>query len=134
MEDNNQDRRKNDALFIDRIEKIHDKFETFQDLLTKHMKEEEEVIRDIHKRLDDFFYDIDPKRHVKHHNYVQELKENEEDVNKIKKDQVAKWIDRIVFAVVTFICASVYFNVKYELNTPVHAPTKIEQSNGPKIP
>lgn len=130
MDDNSQDRRKNDALFIDRIEKIHDKFDNFQKLLTGHMKEEEEMIREINRRIDDFFYDIDPKRHVKHHTFVQELKDSDEDISKIKREQISKWVDRIVFVVVTFICASVYFNVKYELGVPNHQLPRLEQNNG----
>ena len=132
MEEHDQDRRKNDALFLDRIEKIHDKFDAFQELLTKHMKEEEEIIRDIHKRIDDFFYDLEPKTHVKHHTYVQNLKDSDEDLNKIKKEQIAKWIDRIIFAVATFILMSVYYNIKYEVNTPT--PPRIEQKHESKIP
>lgn len=94
-------------------------------MLTLHMTKEETDIAELKDQMKDFFDDILPKTHIKHHEYVGKEIADEEKTNDfwwgVRKTLAEKLI---IFA---FGVLSAYFIPKWTETKPAHSPAPQEQ-------
>ena len=120
------DRRSTDQEILAKIEDLREDFKqykidikaTIEDKLTVHDKI--------------YFNGFEPHKHVADHHVIDGIVENLNDNKKMKNSIIEKWIDRILWAAITFIALSVWNSTQEQIANYEKPKTEIKQNGSNK--
>lgn len=73
-----------------------------------------------------YFNGFEPHKHVADHHIIDSVVEKMQDNKKTMRSITEKWVDRIAFAIITYIAAATWFSFKEDVKAP-QTPTTQER-------
>lgn len=123
-----QERRSTDQEILSKLDDIKDD-------LKEHKQDIKELIDEkftIHNQI--YFNGFEPHRHVADHHVISGIVEDMQDNKKNSHKMVWAWIDRGLWAAITFVAASTWYSFKDNVNDVQPTKPKTEQAQNADTP